>query len=363
MAYRQLSTEERFQIAVLRRRGCGAAEIAGELRRHRSTIWREVQRNRSRYDGAYRPRWAVEKTSGRRRRSRRNRRYTQEHFATVERLLRDDLSPQQITGRLRLEGVQVMSHETIYLHIWADKAHGGTLWRHLRGARKLKRKRYGRNDSRGRLAGKKMIDERPAIVERRSRIGDWEIDTVHGRGKPATVTAVERKSGLVRIGKIARVGAEETLQRAAAILGHEPHPIRTITADNGTEFHMYKRLERQLRTKVYFATPHHAWERATNENTNGLLRQYLPKRTCLKALTQAQCDAIAEKLNNRPRLRLGFRTPNEVYYALPVVPRPWVAPCGKLFGSCPRARPKAFPSGRRAYLKRRSNPLTVALQT
>ena len=350
-------------IGALRVRGCGPSEIARELKRHRSTIAREVQRNRSQYDGAYRARWAVEKTNGRRRRSRRNRRYTPEHFAVIERLLREDFSPQQITGRLRLEGVQVMSHETIYLHIWADKAHGGTLWRHLRGARKLKRKRYGRHDSRGRLAGKKMIEQRPAIVDRRTRIGDWEIDTVHGRGKPATVTAVERKSGLVRIGKLPRVGAEETLERAASILGNEPHRIRTITADNGTEFHMYKRLERRLRTKIYFATPHHAWERATNENTNGLLRQYLPKRTCLKDLTQTHCEVIADRLNNRPRLRLGFHTPNEVYYGLPIAPRPWVAPCGKLFGSCPRDRPKAFPSGRRVYLKRPSNPLTVALQT
>lgn len=338
-------------------------EIARELNRHPSTIYREVERNSSRYDGAYRAFFAVEKCNGRRRRSRRNRRYTPEHFMAIERLLREDFSPEQIVGRLRLEGVRVMSHETIYLHIWADKTCGGTLWRHLRGARKIKRKRYGRTDSRGRLAGKKMIGQRPAIVDRRSRIGDWEIDTVHGRGKPATVTVVERKSGLVRIGKIPRVGAEETLHRTTSILGREPHRIRTITADNGSEFHMYKRLERRLRTKVYFATPHHAWERATNENTNGLLRQYLPKRTCLKALTQARCNAIAEKLNDRPRLRLGFRTPNEVYYGLPIIPRPWVAPCGKLLGSCPRERPKAFPSGRRVYLKRPTNPLTVALQT
>jgi transposase, IS30 family len=349
-------------IAAMRARRHSVAGIARELKRHRSTIYRELGRNCAKYDGAYRPRFAVEKCNGRRRRSRRNRRYTVEHFAAIERLLREDFSPEQIVGRLRLEGVEVMSHETIYLHIWADKQNGGTLWRHLRGARKLKRKRYGRNDSRGRLAGKKMIGQRPAIVERRTRLGDWEIDTVHGRGKPATVTVVERKSGLVRIGKIPRVGARETLHRTASILRHEPHPIRTITADNGAEFHLYKKLELRLHTKVYFATPHHAWERATNENTNGLLRQYLPKRTCLKALTQHRCNVIAEKLNNRPRLRLGFRTPNEVYYDTPIARRLWVAPCGKLLGSCPRERPKAFPSGRRVYFKR-SNRLIVALQT
>ena len=160
-------------------------------------------------------------------------------------MLREDLSPEQIVGRLRFEGVRVMSHETIYLHLWADKENGGTLWRRLRGARKLRRKRYGHNDSRGRLAGKKMIGERPAIVERRTRLGDWEIDTVHGRGKPATVTVVERKSGLVRIGKISRVGAQETLRRTAYILRNEPHPIHTITADNGSEFHLYEALEQK----------------------------------------------------------------------------------------------------------------------
>ncbi|MBK8478135.1 MAG: IS30 family transposase [Opitutaceae bacterium] len=153
------------------------AAIARELKRHCSTIYREVERNATTHDGAYRPMFAIEKASGRRRRSRRRRRYTPEHFAAIERLLREDFSPQQVVGRLRLEGVQVMSHETIYLHIWADKADGGSLWRHLRGARKLKRKRYGAHDSRGRLAGKKMIEQRPAIVDRRSRLGDWERST------------------------------------------------------------------------------------------------------------------------------------------------------------------------------------------
>ncbi len=343
----------------MRARKYSVVEIARELHRHRSTIYREVRRNAAKFDGAYRPMFAVEKASGRRRRSRRNRRYSPEHFAVIERLLREDFSPQQVVGRLRLEDVQVMSHETIYLHIWADRAHGGTLWRHLRGARKLKRKRYGRHDSRGRLAGKRMITERPAIVERRARLGDWEIDTVHGRGKPGTLTIVERKSGLVRIGKLARLGAQETLQRATTLLQSEPHPVRTITSDNGSEFHIYKKLEQRLGTKFYFATPHHAWEHATNENTNGLLRQYLPKQTCLRLLTQAQCTAIAKRLNNRPRLRLGFRTPNEVYYGRH---RPWVAACGKRLRSCPRPRPKAYPSAQRDYFRRR-NRFTVALQT
>ena len=318
-------------------------EIATALGRHPSTIRREVKRNCCVHDGYYRAMFAVQKANGRRSRSRRNKRYTAEHFVPIERMLQEDFSPEQIVGRLRTEGICVMSIETIYLHIWADRTKGGTLWRHLRGANKQRRKRYARKDSRGRLAGKCMITDRPPIVAERSRLGDWEIDTVHGRGKPATVTVVERKSGLVRIGKLPRVGAQETLARTTYILRHEPHPIHTITADNGTEFHMYKALEQRLRTKIYFATPHHAWERGTNENTNGLLRQYLPKGVDLTALTQRHCTAIASKLNDRPRLRLGFRTPSEVYYGITDAPRRWAASCGKLFGSCPRKRPSGSP--------------------
>jgi len=336
-------------------------EIATALCRHRTTIDREIERNCCAHDGFYRAKFAVQKANGRRSRSRRNKRYTAEHFVPIERMLRADISPEQIVGRLRAEGTCVMSIETIYLYIWDDRAQGGTLWRHLRGANKQRRKRYARNDSRGRLAGKRMITDRPEVVAARSRLGDWEIDTVHGRGKPATVTVVERKSGLVRIGKLSRVSAQETLQRATYILRNEPHPIHTITADNGTEFHMYKTLEQRLHTKIYFALPHHAWERGTNENTNGLLRQYLPKGTDLTALTQRQCTALATKLNDRPRLRLGFRTPSEVYAGLTDVPRRWAASCGKLFGSCPRKRPIGCPESD-VSTSHSSHPASVALQ-
>jgi IS30 family transposase len=235
-----------------------------------------------------------------------------------------------------------MSHETIYLWIWRDREAGGSLWRHLRGAQKRRRKRYGRHDSRGRLAGKRSIQDRPQIVAQRRRLGDWEADTVHGTGKPCIATIVERRSGLVRIGPLARATAELTNARLIKLLSHEPHPVRTITADNGVEFHGYKHLERALATTVYFATPHHAWERGTNENTNGLIRQYLPKGTSLAHLIQARCHAIAAALNQRPRRRLGFRTPHEVYHHSVRFPRRQVASCGKLSGSCPRKRPAGY---------------------
>ncbi len=314
MVYRQLSTEERYQIGALRRQGLTSREIGAGLRRHPSTISREVKRNATPYDGAYRPNMAVEMTSGRRGRSRRNTRYGPADFAPIADLLQQDWSPEQIVGRRRREGIPVMSHETIYLYVWKDKAEGGSLWRHFRGACKLRRKRYGRHDSRGRLAGKRPIHERPKVVAQRRRCGDWEADTVHGKGKPCIVTAVERKSGLARIGPIPAATVEHTNARLITLLGHERHPVHTITSDNGVEFHGYKAIERALDTTIYFAAPHHAWERGTNENTNGLIRQYLPKGTSLSSLTPRRCAQIAAHLNHRPRRRLGFRTPHEVYH-------------------------------------------------
>ena len=299
----------------MRQQKMGVTEMAKHLGRHRSTLYREVKRNQSVHDGSYRPSHAVEKANGRKRRSRRNRRYGPTEFRPIATLIRQRFSPEQIVGRRQLEGRAVMSHETIYSWIWTDKRCGGTLWQNLRGARKQRRKRYGRYDSRGRLAGKKPIEQRPAVVANRGRIGDWEMDTVHGCGTACVVTAVERKTGLVRIGPIARATKELTLERTVKLLWADRQRVKTITTDNGTEFHSYRELEQILDTAVYFATPHHAWERGTNENTNGLIRQYLPKGMNLSWLTQQQCDRIAEHLNNRPRLRLGFKTPNEAYYA------------------------------------------------
>ena len=314
MEYHQLSTEERYELAARRRQQVGMAAIAEHLGRHRSTLYREVKRNQSVHDGHYRPTHAMEKASGRARRSRRNWRYGPAEFAPIEAMIREGFSPEQIVGRRKRQGQRVMSHETIYQWIWKDKRCGGTLWLHLRGARKRRRKRYGQYDSRGRLAEKKLIEQRPVVVASRGRIGDWEIDTMHGRGKACLVTVVERKTGLVRIGQIQRATKELTLARTVELLWAERKRVKTITADNGTEFHNYPELESILGTRVYFATPHHAWERGTNENTNGLIRQYLPKGTNLGRITQRQCYRIAEQLNNRPRVRLGFQTPNEAYY-------------------------------------------------
>src|SRR5215207_7288700 len=201
MTYRQLSPEERYMLAALRRQGLNQAEIARSLGRHRSTVCRELRRNSTRAGGRYRASTAQERANGRRSRSRRNRRFTADDFALVEGLLRRQWSPEQVAGHLARSGLLSISHETIYRHVWRDKRQGGTLYTHLRGARKRRRKRYGAYDSRGRLAGKRMISERPPEVEERREVGHWEIDTVIGAGsKDCVLTLVERKSGLVLVG-------------------------------------------------------------------------------------------------------------------------------------------------------------------
>ncbi len=246
----------------------------------------------------------------RRRRSRRNRHYSELDFAIVRRFLRRQWSPEQIAGIIRRFKLMKrrMSHETIYQYIWRDKATGGQLWRQLRQASKQRRKRYNAYDSRGRRAGKRHISDRPASIESRRIRGHWEIDTVMGKGsKHCIVTIVERKSGYVVIGKLKDRTTASLNKRCIKLITREPAQFRTITADNGTEFHQYPEVEKTTQVKFYFANPHHSWERGTNENTNGLIRQYLPKSTNMNPLTQQECDRIADKLNTRPASGTGSK--------------------------------------------------------
>ena len=318
MKYQQLTLEERVLISYLVRQDFNLSEIARQVGRHRSTISRELERNRCHgIDSYYRYSRAHRRTVARRRRSRRNRHYTERDFAIVRRFLCKDYSPEQIVGIIRRFKLMKrrMSHETIYQYIWRDKAAGGQLWRHLRQSTKRRRKRYSAYDSRGRLAGKRNISERPKIVETRRTRDHVEIDTVVGRGsKDCIVTIVERKSGYVLIGKLKDRTTRSLNKRSIKLLNRETAKFKTITADNGTEFHRYPEIEAATSTLFYFANPHHSWERGTNENTNGLIRQYIPKGTSMKNLTQQQCDRIAKKLNQRPRKRHGFKTPEEILY-------------------------------------------------
>ena len=313
MSYQQLGAEERFLIAALRGQGQSVPQIARVMGRHRTTIWRERKRNAAPHDGSYRYARAHDRAVARRKRSRRNQQFGSEALSRVEKLLGEKWSPEQISGYLRRTGELSISHETIYRHVWRDRRAGGSLHSHLRQALKQCRKRYGRYDSRGRLAGKRMIHERPESINRRERTGHWEIDTVMGSGQQSdcVVTLVERKTGYVLIGKLACRKKEHAIRAIVGLIRRHPNRFKTITSDNGTEFHCYRAIEASTGVRFYFANPHHAWERGTSENTNGLIRQYLPKRASMANVNQTQCDQIAQKLNDRPRKRHHYRTPSE----------------------------------------------------
>jgi IS30 family transposase len=315
MKYRQITQEERYTISALRRLGFSQAEIAAELGRHRSSISRELRRNGHPTDGRYRPELAAGMARYRRRQSRKGSQFSERDLRPVARLLRRQWSPDQISNLLRQTGELSISHETIYTYVWAEKAAGGELYKQLRCATKKRRKRHNTYDSRGRLAGKRHISERPASVEKRRSIGHWELDTVIGGGsKDCVATLVERKTGYAMIGKLPDRSKLAMSKRLKKLIRRAPDKFKTMTPDNGTEFHDYKSVEKATGVTFYFATPYHSWERGSNENFNGLLRQYLPKRTSQAHITQRDCDAIAKKLNTRPRKRLGYKTPEEALF-------------------------------------------------
>lgn len=312
MSYTQLTSSERSILAHLKWQGHSLSEIARQLGRHKSTISREVRRNKVKA-GWYIALAAQKMTNGRRRRSRKLQHFSLGDFILVDAFLRCYWSPEQIAGRFRLKGIMKISHATIYNHVWEDQALGGDLHKCLRQAAKLKRKRYRNRDSRGQLIGKRHISERPISAENRSRFGHTEVDTVMGRGsKHCLFTVVDRKSGLTRLAKLKARTVDELNSGAKRVIKRSTKPLRTMTADNGTEFHGYEQIEKTTDVKFYFANPYHSWERGTNENTNGLIRQYLPKNKSMRYITEEHVIAIEKSLNTRPRKRYGYRTPEEV---------------------------------------------------
>jgi IS30 family transposase len=219
-----------------------------------------------------------------------------------------------VSGHLARKHGLSISHETIYKHIWLDKASGGDLYKHLRRSNRKHRKRYGTKERRGRIKGKVSIDLRPAVVDTKSRIGDWEIDTVTGKNsKGYLITVVERKSKLTLIKRVPDRKSDEVARAIIKLLRPYKDSVLTITADNGLEFARHKKISRSLKAKVYFAHPYHSWERGLNENTNGLLRQYFPKKLDFQTIDDKSVQHAMERLNSRPRKTLGFATPDEVF--------------------------------------------------
>jgi IS30 family transposase len=238
---------------------------------------------------------------------------TPEATAYIEDKIRLDYSPEQISGTMGCDLGAKISHERIYQHIYEDKAAGGQLYRHLRIASgKKRRKRYGRKDRRGRIAGRVSIKERPRVIEEKRRYGDWEADLVCGsRHQGFLVTLVERKSKYVLIGHVEHKLAEAVREEIVRILNGQK--VRSITYDNGKEFAEHEQINEILNCQSFFAEPYHSWERGLNENTNGLIRQYFPKGMDLRNLSPEKIRLVQDRLNDRPRKTLGFKSPREVW--------------------------------------------------
>lgn len=307
MNYKHLSQIERYQIYSLMKANQSITQIADQLGRHKSTISRELGRNEGRR--GYRPKQACELALSRSQGSRNAREVEPWVKREADVLLDLQWSPEQIAGKLPV------SHETLYMHVYADKAKGGKLWKNLR-CQKQKKKRYASGqDRRGQIPNRRPLNERPGYVEDRKHVGHWEGDTVIGANhKQAIVTLVERKSGYAVIEKVANKTAD--LVSAAIVNRLKPFgtKVKTLTFDNGKEFCGHDKIDEALGSTSYFARPFASWERGSNENFNGLLRQYVPKKRAMESITDEEIKMIENRLNNRPRKRLGFRTPAEVFH-------------------------------------------------
>lgn len=313
MRYKQLTQEERYQIYAYLKAGWNQTDIAMELKRHKSTISREIARN-SGFRG-YRPQQAQRLTEERRY-AKSSYRLAPSVWTVVRKLLKEDWSPEQISLWLKSQCGVSISHEWIYQHILQDKKQGGTLYRHLR-CQKQRRKRYGSYSRRGQLVDRVSIDQRPAIVDSRSRFGDWELDTIIGKNhKQAIVSLTERKSRFTLIQKVKHKTAECVTNAIIKLLAPMSDQVHTLTSDNGKEFADHKTIADKLNATFYFAHPYASWERGLNENTNGLIRQYFSKKRDFKTITQKEINRVMDKLNNRPRKCLGIKTPNQVFLGI-----------------------------------------------
>lgn len=310
MKYKHLTLELRYQIYAFKQAGYSKSEIAAKTGVHKSTIGRELKRNVS--GRGYRPQFADKQAQTRKKVKAKPRISEQTWREVEEKLVHEQWSPEQISGHRQAAGLETVSHERIYQHIYADQADGGQLYKHLR-CQKKKRKRYGSYSKRGIWSGIKRIDQRSETVEQKNRIGDWELDTIIGKNhQGAIVTMVDRKSKLLRMKKLEQKTALLTKDAICQELNNLP--VHTLTSDNGREFAEFAAIEMQLKTEFYFAYPYHSWERGINENTNGLVRQYFPKQTDFATITEKEVLQVVEKLNNRPRKTLGYKTPNEIFF-------------------------------------------------
>lgn len=314
MKYKQLTLEQRYNILFLKQEGRSLRETARAVGVHVSTISRELVRNGGRDD--YCPPSAQRLALGRRSICRKPTKLTDENVRIIRRHVRQDWSPEQISAVLKERGLIDISHETIYKLIWMDKSAGGSLYKHLRIKNRPRRKKYG-TGRRVIIKNKTYIDERPAVVEERTRIGDWELDTIipSRGGKHVLLTMVERTSRYTLMDKIGSKEAYATSRGIVKMLAPFKDKVLTLTSDNGTEFRCHGLIADKLDAKFYFAHSYKALERGSNENTNGLIRQYFPKKMTFEKIGRKDLIKVCNKLNNRPRKSIGFKTPKEVFHS------------------------------------------------
>ena len=314
MKYTQLTLQKRYQISALQKAGYNQKEIAKELSVHPSTISRELRRNRDRVRG-YQPELAQIQSTKKHQEKSKRKSITKRVEKYIRIKLKEDWSPEQISGRMKLDTGIYVVHETIYRYIYYNKANGGTLYTSLRHKNKKYHKRSNDYKARGTIIDRVMIDKRPKIVEEKSRIGDLEIDTVIGKNHiGALVTVVDRKSKFTIIKNVPSKEAGIVTQALIEMIQPIKAITHTITSDNGKEFAYHKEVAAALDADFYFANPYHSWERGLNEHTNGLIRQYLPKKSEFTNVSKDEIIMIQNRLNHRPRKVLGYKTPYEVFF-------------------------------------------------
>jgi IS30 family transposase len=309
-----LTQEQRYTIEVLHKGNYFQTAIAQIIGRDKSVVNRELKRNCDKRSGNYRAALAQKKCTERHLVKNKKIRFTKAIKEHVTQWLKEDYSPEQIVGTAKLEGIACVSIERIYQFIWDDKKQGRDLYKHLRSQGKRYRKRGSSKDKRGQIVGRIGIENRPIEVEKKDRLGDFEIDLVIGKNhKEALLTANDRATGVSKIKKIQSKDAQIVKQAVIELLSEFKPILQTITSDNGKEFSGHQDIAKQLNIDYYFANPYKSWERGANENMNGLIRQYFPKGMSFENITNEQVQIAQDKLNNRPRKRFGFKTPNQVY--------------------------------------------------
>ena len=315
MSYKHLTQEQRYHIQAYKSIGYKNKDIAKEIGVHPSTISRELKRNRGKLTGDYFAFEAHEKYKKREQKqsSQANLKLTPTNIDLIKKYLIQDYSPEQISATLKLRHNVTISYVSIYSFIYENRLNGGELYKHLR--QKGKRRVKYSKARKGRIANRVSIEIRPTIVDEKSRVGDFEADTIIGKGKQgAIVTIVDRKSMYVKISlpvsKRANIVASEIIR----LLGRFKSKVHTITTDNGLEFAHHETISKKLKCDYYFCHPYSSWERGLNENINSLIRQYIPKGSSFKELSAKDIKRIENRLNHRPRKSLGWRTPYEVFY-------------------------------------------------